>query len=367
MRWSATEFNEFLLASPDRSLISFAKAIGPDDEETTIEQQITDRHRVIDQIRDQFLWQSKNIVKYPISDREKIDYHGTVAWVAKNQGVDPWLIKTQPTFRLEHAILEQVFGKVWEKLDRSQRIDVLAAIDEESHISEELGTANYRSLASLGAAGLLAAFSVTVAMSGFQFYVTMSVAIHAIAGLVGITLPFAVYTAASATVAVLTGPLGWALVAAAVALGVVFAGGANVRKTTGGILQLHGTKVAAMEVGGQTDTSIFAPVGDPLKRSLVGTWTIKGVDSLVDLTLRSDNTASATRLCRRPGSSYRDVVYRANGRWRLDGRRLFVEMTDLTDGSHRKGDRFRVIDGRLVGDVSLLRTSLDEQTEMIRR
>jgi hypothetical protein len=104
----------------------------------------------------------------------------------------------------------------------------------------------------MGGAALLGAESTAAALAGFAPNTTMSVAIVFTAGAVGITLPFAAYMGASTAAALLTGPVGWAVIAAAGLGGIALAGRASPGKTALLVAQIHAMKVEALVAGGQT-------------------------------------------------------------------------------------------------------------------
>jgi hypothetical protein len=99
---------------------------------------------------------------------------------------------------------------------------------------------------------MIALLATTVYFAGFAFYATMSTAIAAAAGILGITLPIGVYTGAAALVAILSGPVGLVIVGLGTAGSVVLLGRANLKKTTAFVLQMHGLKVAALQNSGIT-------------------------------------------------------------------------------------------------------------------
>ena len=70
-------------------------------------------------------------------------------------------------------------------------------------------------------------------LSGFGLYVAASSALGALTSAIGVTLPFAVYTGMSSTLAVLMGPVAWTFLLAG---GVVLIGGVDFKKTLPGVL-----------------------------------------------------------------------------------------------------------------------------------
>ena len=81
----------------------------------------------------------------------------------------------------------------------------------------------------------------------------MSSVISATAGFFGLTLPFAAYSGASSTAAVLSGPVGWAILGLAALGAVIFVGRANHAKTAAFVTQLHLIKVHSLKKNGRLD------------------------------------------------------------------------------------------------------------------
>jgi len=80
---------------------------------------------------------------------------------------------------------------------------------------------------------------VVANLSGFALYTAASSTLAAVTGTLGLTLPFAVYTGMSSVIATLTGPVGW------VALGLFVAakaGGPNYGKTIPSVLAIATTR-----------------------------------------------------------------------------------------------------------------------------
>ncbi|RMG03068.1 MAG: hypothetical protein D6741_02790 [Planctomycetota bacterium] len=196
-------------------------------------------------IRNQFLWVSSSIFTYPA--KSGVYYHDLVKWVAGKYGVPDEDIRSLCTFDLERKILEVSFKDLWDKLDKEGRLKVLEAIEQKTGTT----IGDKVAIASLGGAGALAALSATVAFSGFAFYTTMSVVISTAAGLLGITLPFAAYTGASTTVAVLAGPVGWFVAGTLAVAGIIYLTRANYRKSAAFILTLHILKAQAYHDSGE--------------------------------------------------------------------------------------------------------------------
>ena len=189
-------------------------------------------------IKRQLIWIANNKATYLFREKEDIDYHSIVQWVAEKRGVPEDKIATASTFNLEKEVTKAYFAQIWDKLSPEQRSELL------NRIEIETGTtiANKAGLVAMSGAAAIGALSVTVSMAGFAFYTTMSVVICTVAGWFGITLPFAVYLGASSTVALLSGPIGWAIAGAALTVGGVLAGMPSADKTAAVIMTINSIK-----------------------------------------------------------------------------------------------------------------------------
>ena len=355
MNWSPTELNEFLDVIPDKGLSSLLKAlevISPEDDTG-----VDDRGDAIEKVKNELLWQSSSIITYPFRGSDNIRYHELVKWAGEKFEVDDWIISTQPTFLIERAIQEKLFSATWDKLSIDQKLEVLESIDQDSHL------ADHAAVASLSAAGALAALSATVHLAGFAFYTTMSVFISTAAGLLGVTLPFAAYTGASATVAFLTGPVGWALIAVAAAAGVtVILGKADVQATLGAICQIHALKVAALKEVGEDDAGVFHILGDPLKRQLVGVWrfdsSTEGEE--IEVSLGHDGSFIAEGVSLVDGENEEaKVFWKSKGAWKIRGKRLFVEQSHIPGDILGWSEKKRTLVARNILEVKAMEVILE--------
>jgi hypothetical protein len=235
LNWSAVELDDFLNALPVSSPLNIRKAADPS-EAIALTPMALEK---------QIVWNSSSILAYPLHDSTQVKYHELVQWVADEAGVEEWIRETQPTFVIERAILEQMFQDLWEKLPPAKREESLDKLDVDKSIRDRAA------ISLLSGVGAQAALSTTAYFAGFDFYITMSSTLFAAAGFFGVTLPFAVYQAASSTapliVAFGTSPVGWAILAVAAAASVALAGAPDVEKTAAAICQIHALKVASLQ------------------------------------------------------------------------------------------------------------------------
>lgn len=249
-KWTAEHLYEFLNALPEESLLSLKKALGLVEENASLAV-LQGKSKDVREIQKQALWVSSNILTYPFRDETVLDYHGLVTWVAEEMELAATLIDSKPTFFLERALQMQLFANIWDKLSIEQRQTLLQQIDPNDSIKDKAA------VMALSGTGVIAVLSTTVAFTGFAFYTTLSVTISTVAGFLGIALPFAAYTGASSLVALLSGPIGWAIAGIAAVGGFALAGRANVNKTTAFITQIHALKVAALIEAGISEDEIF--------------------------------------------------------------------------------------------------------------
>ena len=215
-----------------------------------------------------------------------------------------------------------MFATIWDQLSPENRQALLAQIDTRGALKDKAA------IATLSGSGVLAALSTTVYFTGFAFYTTMSTTICAVAGMLNVTLPFAVYTGASSLIHFLAGPIGWALLAIATAAGVALAGRANVTKTVAAISQIHALKVAAVETAGNPSDDLFQALGNPLKRQLVGKWTRQLKDRKIDFEIKSDGTFTAndTPVA---NNGTKPATAQIRGNWGIRDGHLTVAVTDV--------------------------------------
>lgn len=121
----------------------------------------------------------------------------------------------------ERALVASVFNQLVAKMPETDRRRILA----------ELGAQNWHVA---GVAGVSAAL-VVANLSGFALYTAASTSLAAVAGAAGVTLPFVVYTTMSSALSVLTGPFGWAALGG---LLIYKLGGPNYMKTIPAVLAI---------------------------------------------------------------------------------------------------------------------------------
>jgi uncharacterized protein YaaW (UPF0174 family) len=249
--WRAGHLNQFLELLDPKDLLALKQSLQLLPPDATVEQ-LHGKERDVHEILKQLLWVSSHWVSYYTFRSEWwIDYHGLVQWCAQKIGVEKAAVNQLSTFQLERKILEKLFEFLWDKLNEQQRMELLCKLDKDGCIKDKAA------MVALTGAAALTALSTTVILSGFAFYTTMSTVICTVAGFFGITLPFGVYMTASSTVAFLTGPVGWVVLAVLAAVCLAWLGGANAQKTIPFVIALHCIKVEHLQAAGYKPNEIF--------------------------------------------------------------------------------------------------------------
>ncbi len=181
------------------------------------------------------------------SNRDKVDYHSIVQWVARKKGVDTALIDSANTYDLEQAVAKQCLAKIWDQLSVEQRQELLGRIEKQTGST----IADKAAIAAMGGGAAIAALGTTVAMTGFAFYTTMAVVISSAAGMLGLTLPMWAYVGASSTVAILSGPVGWSLAALGIAGGIAYLVLADAEKTASFVMTMNVIKANRLQAQAQ--------------------------------------------------------------------------------------------------------------------
>lgn len=154
----------------------------------------------VDEIVNQLSWNSQDFLEsiYCLFGNEP-SYKEIVQQVARELGIK--YREYESSNEIEIKIAQKVMETVWEKMTPQQRQEM-----------EEQLTATARQFGKSGEMlGSVSTFGALTAaqLSGFGVYLLASTTLGAVTGLVGITLPFVVYTTMSSAIAVIIGPVGW--------------------------------------------------------------------------------------------------------------------------------------------------------------
>ena len=151
---------------------------------------------------DQFIYLREGAVGQTFSQRS---YKQLVTDVADHVRID-WkalLKKTGKKWKklksseIEDAIVLKVFSEVFYKLPEDKQRELLTQVNGIAQGKDFTGE-------------LITASSLTLAkLSGFQVYLLATTTLGAMTGMLGITLPFVVYTTLTSSIAIALSPVGW--------------------------------------------------------------------------------------------------------------------------------------------------------------
>lgn len=115
--------------------------------------------------------------------------------------LDVWYPRYETSAEIEVRIARKVFETVWEKMTPAQRQQMEEELKKTAQKFDKGGGL-------IGSASMFGALTAAQ-LSGFGVYLLASTSLGAVTATLGVTLPFAVYTTMSSTIAVLIGPVGW--------------------------------------------------------------------------------------------------------------------------------------------------------------
>ena len=243
-KWDTKDYEAFLDRLPASELWTLKVSLGL----ATIKDRMpanVDRNAMRAEINAEVVWVSSNLVGW-IFKGKAVRYDELARWVAKKYDVHSALAVGASTFKVEQAIVLQLFAGIWDGLTPEQRSEVLAKIDPDGSLKDPADTAL---MSGTSAAATLAGSAL---FFGFAFYTMMSTAIAAIGEILGVTVPWVVFTSASTLVAFLaTNPFGWALLAVGAGASVVWLGGANEQKSAAFVCQINALRAAAWKAAGR--------------------------------------------------------------------------------------------------------------------
>lgn len=151
----------------------------------------------IDSIIDGFWWNCQHTAYYCLGYQPS--YLEIVRQVASHLKV-PYTTDDLPS-QIEITIAQVTLQTLWERMTPEQR----QAMEEQwRKTAQEFGK-----IGSVLTSGSIFAALTAAQLSGFGIYLLASTSLYAITGMIGLTLPFAVYTTMSSAIAVIIGPVGW--------------------------------------------------------------------------------------------------------------------------------------------------------------
>lgn len=155
----------------------------------------------VDGILEQLSWNSQDLSEslYCFFLNHQPSYKEIVQQVAGELKVQ--YRQYESTEEIEIKIAQKVMETVWERMTPVQRQEMEAQLRAAAAQFNRGGEL----LSSVSVFGSLMA----ARLSGFGIYLLASTTLGAITGVLGITLPFVVYTTMSSAIAVILGPVGW--------------------------------------------------------------------------------------------------------------------------------------------------------------
>lgn len=143
-----------------------------------------------------------NLQSYAGSNIKKLGnsltYKGIVCKVAGKLKID--YLPDQTSQEIEIKINQKIFETMWNKMSDEEKNEMKAKLEEMAKKYDKSGVMSSSALVGALIAGNL---------SGFGVYLLASTSLGALTGVLGVTLPFAVYTTISSAISVILGPVGW--------------------------------------------------------------------------------------------------------------------------------------------------------------
>ncbi len=133
--------------------------------------------------------------------------------------------KKRSYFEKECQIIEQYTSQMMAKMSDVEKQEFIDSLKQEAKKNGE----SFSGVIGAGGGILLAN------ASGFGVYLLASTAVGSVTSILGITLPFAFYTSMSSTISLITGPVGWAVLAI---WGVSKVGSPNKKKTLSTVIMV---------------------------------------------------------------------------------------------------------------------------------
>lgn len=149
-----------------------------------------------DHIVEAFWWNCQSVFGY-VGGSEP-SYSRIVCQVAEKLGIEHFGVKVED---LEVEIARKVFQTVWEKMTPDQKMAMEAELRRAAQEFDKSGA--------LAESTSIFTALTAAQLSGFGVYLLASTALGTLTSVIGITLPFAVYTTMSSAIAVIIGPVGW--------------------------------------------------------------------------------------------------------------------------------------------------------------
>lgn len=208
-------------------------------DDNRLDRELIDKYEILSEL----LWNYYNSVGYWFTDRDQINYHEIVQWVASGKGVDSDLVSKASTFRLEQEVSKRVLGGIWDKLDIAQRIELLTRVEKGTEIKLE----DKESLAKMTGDEAVKILGRTPLMEGYKFYAALVIFTVGAAAYLGLSLPLAGGIVTAAGVAAPLGPVAWAGVSIAALGSLAWLALPNIDKVATFVMTMNAIKASRLE------------------------------------------------------------------------------------------------------------------------
>lgn len=129
---------------------------------------------------------------YRDSNANTLNYHDElVSPISDVIGIDDEFTNKKSTYEIEQAILRKSVADKWDMLSEYRREHFI------KNSKWELSTDDKRAILAFTGVALVMAIGFAVKIAGFAIYTGLTSAMAALAGLIGVTIPFSIYTIAT--------------------------------------------------------------------------------------------------------------------------------------------------------------------------
>lgn len=236
--WRHNELPDFIEGLPSDRRVGLLGSNGIDRSMASTEREraITDAKALTTEL----LRRTTNALAAPFMDQNITDYDGFLRDFASANHIE--IREADTMLELERRIAESEFARIWDRMDRTTRERLARDWAGDSRVDSFDSVA----VASMSGSAIVAGGTAASAVWGFNFYTGMSSAIAAAGSAVGVTFPFSLYVLNSTLWGVVTGPVGWGVIATGVAVAAWRWGEPNPASAFPIILAIHSLRVEAL-------------------------------------------------------------------------------------------------------------------------
>jgi hypothetical protein len=208
-------------------------------EDNRLDRNLIDKYEILSAL----LWNYYNSVGFWFTDRDKVNYHEIVQWVARGKGVDSGVVSNASTFRLEQEVYKRVLGGIWDKLNVTQRMELLTRVEKDVDILIE----DKNALVEMDGEEAVKILGRTPLMEGYKFYAALMIFTVGAAAYLGLSLPLTGGILTAAGVAAPLGPIAWAGVSIAALGSLAWLALPNIDKVATFVMTMNSIKAARLE------------------------------------------------------------------------------------------------------------------------